>query len=317
MSYDGLRLFRDIAATRSFSRAADLNGLSQSAASQQIQELEKNLAVTLLDRSRRPLVVTSAGELYADFCNDVLRRKAELDDALAGLRQTLEGTVRMATIYSVGVTEIVGLERLFSETYPNAQVQLEYLQPEKVYAAVLAERADIGLVSYPVGNRDLQQIPWRQEEMVLAAAPNHPLAMLSADTKGPIPVETLEQVNFIAFDEELPIRQHVDRFLKSKQVTVRRTLHFDNIEMIKETVEHGVGVSIIPYRSMREEIRQKRLAAIRIKGETLYRPLGIVYRKRTRLNRVARAFLDLLCEQRDGGTGHRLQETPETAPVSR
>ena len=75
MELDSLKLFRDIAETRSFSRAAVLNGVSQSAASQQIQELEKMFGVTLLDRSRRPLVVTSAGQLYQEFCRDVLRRR--------------------------------------------------------------------------------------------------------------------------------------------------------------------------------------------------------------------------------------------------
>jgi DNA-binding transcriptional LysR family regulator len=133
--------------------------------------------------------------------------------------------------------------------------------------------------------------------MVLATAPDHPLAKKAAEIRGAIPVEDLNGVDFVGFDEELPIRADVDRFLKEKGVEVNVSVHFDNIEMIKEAVTHRVGVSIMPHRVMREDIRQKRLAAIRIAGASLYRPLGIIHRKRKRFQPVAQAFLDLLCEK--------------------
>jgi DNA-binding transcriptional LysR family regulator len=292
-----LKLFRDIAQTRSFSKAATMNGVSQSAASQQVQELERSLGATLLDRSRRPLVVTAAGQLYAEFCRDVLRRQMELEAALGLLKHQTSGTVRVASIYSVGLSEMVELEKQFALRHPEADLEVQYLQPAKVYAAVLADQADLGLVSYPHATREIKVIPWRQEEMVLATAPDHPLAKKAAALRGPIPIEDLNGVDFVGFDEELPIRSDVDRFLKDKGVTVNVTVHFDNIQMIKEAVAHRVGVSIMPHRVMREDIRQKRLAAIRIAAASLYRPLGIIHRKKKRFRPVAQAFLDLLCEK--------------------
>ena len=297
MDLSSLKLFRDIVQTRSFSRAAGMNGFSQSAASQQVQELERGLGVTLLDRSRRPLVVTPAGRLYADFCRDVLRRRVELDEALGLLKHASPGAVRVASIYSVGLSEMVELEKRFAARQPEAGLEVQYLQPAKVYAAVLADQADLGLVSYPHSTREIEVIPWRQEEMVLATAPDHPLAKKAAEIRGAIPVEDLNAVDFVGFDEELPIRSAVDRFLKEAGVEVNLTVHFDNIEMVKEAVAHRVGVSIMPHRVMREDIRQKRLAAIRIAGAALYRPLGIIHRKKKRFQPVAQAFLDLLCEK--------------------
>jgi LysR family transcriptional regulator, transcriptional activator of the cysJI operon len=294
---DSLKLFRDIAATRSFSRAAALNGFSQSAVSQQVQELERALGVTLLDRSRRPLVVTSAGHLYEEFCRDVLRRRKEFEAALGLLKHDTGGTVRVASIYSVGLSEMVELERLFAQRQPEAILEVQYLQPAKVYAAVLADKVDLGLVSYPHGTREIKVIPWRQEEMVLATAPDHRLAKKAAAIRGPIPMEDLNGIDFVGFDEELPIRADVDRFFREKGVEVNVSVHFDNIEMIKEAVAHRVGVSIMPHRVMREDIRQKRLAAIRMAGASLYRPLGIIHRKTKRFQPVAQAFLDLLCEK--------------------
>jgi DNA-binding transcriptional LysR family regulator len=303
VSLDSLKLFRDIAQTRSFSRGAAMNGVSQSAATQQIQELERTLGVELLDRSRRPLVVTVAGALYSELCRDLLQRQQEFQDALAGLKQQVEGTVRVASIYSVGVSELVQFERRFKERHPQTDVQVQYLQPAKVYSAVLEDQADIGLVSYPEPNRELNVIPWRREEMVLAAAPDHELARKAARAQGPLSIEDLEGAAFIGFDEELPIRHHVDQFLKEKHVEVNPIFHFDNIEMVKEAVAHRAGVSILPHRSMREDIRQKRLTAIRIAGEALYRPLGIIHRKKKRLPGAAQAFLEML------------RETPVPEPV--
>jgi DNA-binding transcriptional LysR family regulator len=309
LSYENIRLFRDIAQGRSFSRGATLNNLSQSAASQHVQDLEKHMGVTLLDRSRRPLTITPAGQLYLDYCREVLRRKEQFEGALEQLKNAIEGTVRVASIYSVGLSEMVELEQEFSRRQPAASLEVEYLRPEKVYEAVLGDDADLGLVSYPEPSRDITVIPWRQEEMVLAASPYHALAArvedragessaaASVKNTGRIKPEELNGVDFIGFDDELPIRREVDRFLRSHGVEVNRILHFDNLQMIKEAVAHQVGVSIMPARVLLDEMRQGRLVAIPIEAPELYRPLGIIHRRRKRFQRVAQAFLDLLCER--------------------
>ena len=296
MDLKSLKVFKDIAQTRSLSRAASLNGISQSAVSQQVQEVERGLAATLLDRSSRPLGLTPAGEVYQEFCSDVLHRKDELDEALGRLQQKIAGKIKIASIYSVGVSELVRLEREFAERHPESEVQVVYLRPEKVYAAVLAGEAELGLVSYPVANRDLETIPWRKEEMVLAAAPSHALAKKAAALHAPLPIEELQGTSFVGFDEELPIRRHVDRFFKEKGIEVKVDAFFDNIETVKEAVAQGVGVGILPFRSMRDDIQRKRLTAIRLAGASLYRPLGIIYRKKKPLSLAAQKFLELLRE---------------------
>lgn len=292
MSYENLKLFRDIVQSRSVTKAAELNDMSQSAASQQVQELEKIFGVALLDRSTRPLTPTGAGRLYADFCRDVLRRKEELEVALERMRLEVEGRVRIAAIYSVGLSEMAQLEREFERRRPDARLEVEYLRPEKVYSAVLADEADLGLVSYPEPTREIKVIPWRKEEMVLAVSPQHPLAGREQVT----PAE-LNGVEFIGFDDDLPISREVDRFLRDHGVEVNRAMHFDNLQMIKEAVAHRAGVSIVPARILFEEMAQGRLLAIRIAAQELYRPLGIIHRRKKRFHKVVQAFLDLLCEQ--------------------
>ncbi|HWY48221.1 MAG TPA: LysR family transcriptional regulator [Bryobacteraceae bacterium] len=287
------KLFRDIAQSRSVSKGAKLNGISQSAASQHLQDLEEQLGLALLDRTSRPLTVTDGGKLYLDMCRDVLRRQDEFQAALERMKTEVEGTVRVASIYSVGLSEMSQLEQEFSRRYPEAHLEVEYLRPEKVYEAVVTDRADLGLLSYPEATKEVTVLPWREEEMVVAASPYHALA-----AKSELRPEDLEGLDFVGFDEDLPIRRDIDRFLREHHVQVNLTLHFDNLQMIKEAVAHGEGVSIMPARVMEEEVKQGRLVPIPISISSLrlYRPVGIVHRRKKRFHRAGQAFLELLRE---------------------
>src|SRR2546423_2435115 len=174
--FEDCKLFRDVSHTRSLSRAAVLNGISQSAATQHIQELEKRLGAQLLDRSTRPLGLTLAGKLYAELCRDVLRREEEFIAELDEIKADVEGKVRVASIYSIGLSEMPRLREDFQRACPGAQLHVEYLRPDKVYEAVLEGEADLGFISYPEHRRDLAIIPWREERMTVALYPSHPLS---------------------------------------------------------------------------------------------------------------------------------------------
>lgn len=296
MDFGHLRLFSDIAHHRSVSRGASMNGMSQSAASQHLQELERTMGAILLDRSTRPLTVTAAGRLYVEMCRDILRRQSEFEAALDRFKNEVEGSVRVASIYSVGLSEMSQLEHEFSRRYPDARLEVEYLRPEKVYEAVVTDRADLGLLSYAEPTKEVEVLPWREEQMVVAASPYHRLA-----EKSEIELRELDGLDFVAFDEDLPIRRDIDRFLRDNHVHVNVTLHFDNLQMIKEAVAHGSGLSIMPARVMEAEIVQGRLVPIPISAPELFRPVRIVHRRKKQFHRAAQAFLQLLQEQPAAG----------------
>ncbi len=290
--FDHLKLFRDVAISRSVSRGAQMNGLSQSAVSQHLQEMERVLGVQLLDRSTRPLELTEAGHLYWEFCDAVLRRKHRFDDAMDRLRGRVHSTVRVAAIYSVGLHDMARLETELVRWVPEAQVQVEYLRPEKVREAVLADRTDLGLVSFPEASRELAAIPWREEKMIVAVAPSHPLA-----SRPSVVVADLAHRDFVAFDDDLRIGWEVKRYLRESGVEVNVVMHFDNIQTMKEAVALGTVVSILPVRVLHDDLERGRLVAIPIDGCSLVRPLGIIHLKRKRFNRAMQAFLDLLMRE--------------------
>ena len=274
------------------SRGAAHVGVSQSAASQYVQELERRLGVALLDRSRRPLELTAAGRIYSEFCRDVLRREEQMELEIGSLKQQLEGSLRVASIYSIGLSELSRLQEEFADKYPSVQLQVEYMRPDKVYEAVRDDRADLGLVSYPQASREIAAIPWRDEEMQVALPPSHPFAQ-----RAEVSPADLNGQTFIGFDEDLSIRRELDRYFKKLGVEVNVAMHFDNIHTIKEAVALGSGISILPARTMQPEIEQGRMVAVKLNAPDLVRPVGVVHRKRRKLSRAAQAFLELLAAQ--------------------
>lgn len=288
MDFAHLQLFRDIVQSRSISRGAEQNNVTQSAASQAVQELERVLETQLLDRSRRPLEITEAGRLLFDLSRDVLRRRQEFDTELEQVRGVQSGTVRVAAIYSVGLSEMSRLEAEFLKVLPNGHLSVDYLRPEKVYRAVVDDRTDLGLVSYPESTREVLALPWRNERMVVALSPDHLLA-----SKARLAPQDLEQQEFIGFDQDLPISRDIDRYLREHGVRVQVALHFDNIQSMKEALRFGHAMSILPEPMLQPDVEEGRLRAVPL-AEPLFRPLGILQRRRRTLTRAASVFLDVL-----------------------
>ena len=252
------------------------------------------MGLKLLDRSARPIKLTQVGKLYYEFCRDVFHRKEQFDVALDHLKNQVEGTARVVSIYSVGLSEMSHLEEEFRRLYPDAVLTVEYLRPEKVYGEIIADHADIGLISYPEASREVRVIPWLNEEMVIATAPDHPFAQQSL-----VRIVELDGQDFVGFDDDLPISRRLARFFRHYDVTVNLTMHFDNIQMIKEAVALNSGISILPERNLREDIAHKRLVGIPLESPGIYRPLGIIHSRRKKFNRATRAFLDMLIKQSD------------------
>jgi LysR family transcriptional regulator, transcriptional activator of the cysJI operon len=284
-----LKVFRDIAQSRSISQAAELNHISQSAASQSLKSLEKLCGVGLVDRDRRPLRLTHAGEIYLEASRDIVRRFEELESRLASHKQQLCSVVRVASIYSIGLYEMARLRDEFEKLHGGAKIHLEYMRPDKIYEALEQDRADLGLVSYPNATRELRAIDWRLEKMVFVCHPTHPLAGAKS-----IKPSDLARTDFVSFDRGLQIRRALDRFFREHGVQREVAYEFDNIQMIKEALSIGQGVSILPERTVRQEVMEGRLVALPIEAEGLVRPVGILLQRKKKLSKTGELFLDFL-----------------------
>ena len=291
MQLEALKIFCDVVRWASFSRGAAENGISQSSASQAVHQLEVRLGVKLIDRSKRPLVPTAHGRVFYEGCKDLVGRYYEVEARVKALtdEQNVVGTLRVASIYSVGLHHMTRYVQTFHEQHPGAVVRLEYLHPTRVVESVAREEAELGLISFPRKWPELAAIPWREEEMVVAVHPGHRFARLDA-----LEVGQLDGEKFVGFDADLSIRRAIDRFLRRHGVQVETILEFDNIENIKRAVEIPAGVAILPAPTLAREVHSGTLAAVRFRDHRLTRPLAILHRKNRRLGPTASRFLELL-----------------------
>ncbi len=289
MQLKSLKVFCDVVGWRSFSRAADENGISQSGASQVVHQLEHRLGVKLIDRSKRPFVLTPEGETYYDGCRKLVQRYDALEDQVRTLHEEVSGRVRVVSIYSVGLHHMSRYLQRFLSQYPKANVRLEYQHPHQVYEAVEKDQADLGLVSYPRSSRTIEACGWREEPMVLVCSPEHRFA-----GRRVITISEFDGERLIGFDNDLVIRREIDRVLQLHGAEVRVVMEFDNIETMKRAVEIDAGVALLPEPTVRREVAAGTLAAIPLSTDELVRPLGIIYRRGKELGSTARRFIELL-----------------------
>jgi len=291
VNLEALQLYCDIVRLRSFSRGAAEHTVSQSAASQTIQQIETDLRVQLLDRSKRPFAVTAEGQKFYETCRQMLHDYEETCAEITQGRQELAGTVRIAAIYSVGLHGMSGPMQRFLSHYPRARVRLECLHPHEVVEAILKDEADLGVLSYPPAKRALSVVPLHSEPMVFVAHPGHRLAK----KKKILPVD-LEGQPFIAFEESLAIRKAIDRALRKQEVRANVVMEFDNVETIKQAIIIGTGVSLLPAPTVAKEAGIGTLTTRPFDLPGLERPIGAIYRKNKPLTPAVSRFLELLQE---------------------
>jgi DNA-binding transcriptional LysR family regulator len=308
MHIESLKVYCDLIDTRSFSKAATRNFISQSAVSQQIRSLEDRFNKKLLERSRGGTVVpTSAGLTFYQGCREIIERFDSLTEEMKGLGNIVSGQVRVATIYSVGLHELSPVLKKFIKAYPQVNVHIEYSRPNRIYDDVINHTIDLGIVAYPTARPQIEVTQFRTDRLVLVCSPDHEFAK-----KKRIDVRALDGQRVIGFERDIPTRKAVDKILREHDVTVEYVMEFDNIETIKRSVEADLGVTVVPRTTVENEVRSGTLRALNF-TESFIRPIALIHRKGKIFSTAARKFIEMLTEAGDARTDRSLSETTATS----
>lgn len=285
-----LQVFCDIIETKSFSKAAARNFISQPAVSQQVKALEEHFLQKLIERSPQGIYPTEAGRLFYQGAREILERYQTLERQLMDLTQTVAGTIRVATVYSVGLHDLPPYIKHFIQLYPLARIHVEYSRTNRIYEAVRQNQVDVGIVAYPQESRQLGVIPLPSDELVVVVSPEHGLAR---DGR-PVELKALSGQPFVAFEPDIPTRKAIDRVLHDQGVDVEVVQEFDNVETIKRSVEAEVGLSIIPRRCVQLESKAKSLVMLPIADMRVERPVGVIYKRGKTFSNTLQKFIAIL-----------------------
>ena len=291
MQIESLKVFCDLAETESFTKAAHINGVTQSAVSQQISSLERQFKSLLIERSKKKFRLTREGQVLYDFSKQIIQTYEALHSKLQEIKDIVSGTIRVATIYSIGLHDLPPYIKKFLKAYPTVHVHVEYRRANQVYDDVVGNVVDLGMVAFPARDSKLEVVSLKKDAMVLICHPQHPLAK-GKTTK----VSTIAGEKFIAFESDIPTRKAIDKVLKEHGVTVHPVMEFDNIETVKRAVEIDAGIAIVPQTTVVQEVSKQTLAQVVIDDAEFYRPLAVIYKKNKVLSPAMKQFIALLKE---------------------
>jgi DNA-binding transcriptional LysR family regulator len=288
MQIETFKIFHDLVETGSFSKTAELNSITQSAVSQQIHALEKKFKTALIRRRKKNFSITPEGKALLQASQEILRTFENLADRLQELKDHVSGNLVVATVHSIGLHELPRSLKLFRRSYPSVEVVVEYLRSAQVYQSVAAGNSDVGLVAYPARHRGVTVESHWKDKLVLICPPNHRFARRRS-----IPITALSGEHFVSFAFDQPTRKAIDRIFRDNDVSIRRSMEFDNIETVKRAVEIENGIAIVPLATVEEERENGNLCAIEIESADMWRPIGLVLR-RGEPSAAVQAFVSLL-----------------------
>jgi len=284
-----LKVFCDVVETRSFSVAASQNFVTQSAVSQQIRTLEERYGRRLLERTRGNVQLTPAGEILYQVSKEIVQRYQDMEAQLQVVAQRVAGTVRVATVHSIGLYELSVQIKRYLKAYPQVHLHLEYSRSNKIYEDALRGQIDLGVVAYPSRRPQITVLPFREDRLVLACPPSHPLARHRQ-----VSIRKLQGEHLVGYERDIPTRRETDRILRRYGVEVRYVMELDNVETIERVIEIGTGLAILPEPAVRPEVKNKTLVAVHLSDELFLRPLGIIHRQGKHFSPATEKFIEFL-----------------------
>jgi len=289
MQIENFKIFADLVETKSFSKAAKLNAITQSAVSQQARAMERHFKSLLIDRSQKQFQLTREGQRVYDAAKEMLHTYEKLLAELQEMKKVISGTIRLSTIYSIGLHELPPFIKKFLHDFPSVNVRVEYRRSNLVYEDILHNSVDFGLVAFPVRHRQVEALPYRIDHLVLITHPQHALAKSNE-----IEIKDLAGQKFIGFDPDIPTRKAVDQIFREHKIDIEPVMEFDNIETVKRAVEIDHGIAIVPQATVQQEQKQGTLAVMTFKGKDFTRPLAILHRKGRVLTPAMKKFIETL-----------------------
>lgn len=246
--------------------AADYLDVAPSAVSRQIAQLEQELGSPLLERHRRGVKPTEAGDRVLHYYRQRLSQQEVLLDSLQALRGLQSGSVVLA----VGEGFIDGLAAplsRFSEQYPRIDLQVNVCGTNEVIRQVVEDEAHIGLVFNPPGDPKIRSHAHTRQPVCVAVSPDHPLAK---ETE-PLPLKGLDNYRLALPGVSYGIRQIVTLAEHRLGITLKPTLTCSTFAMLKRFSMRG-GVTLMPTFVMEDETRSGQLVALPLQSEVFSTP---------------------------------------------
>lgn len=286
-----LKTFVAVTRTRSFRVAAERNFVTQPAVSQHIRVLEKKLGAALFERRGKNVALTRAGETFLPYAENILKQYEEAQTRVRELDNKFGGTIRIATIYSIGLYELQPVIKQFLKKYPEVNLHVEYHQNAAIYEMVSGRVIDFGFVAFPQKRSGMVAQTFAQDELVLAQSPQQRVI-----PRKTIALKDLEGAKLIGFAAGTGTGKVIQHFFAARKIRPDIRHEYDNIELIKSAVVLGLGCALVPRKTILRELNDKTLETVEVKGLAIKRPIGVLYPGNKVFTKTTRTFYEMLTQ---------------------
>lgn len=286
---DRLVIFRAVAQARSFTRAAALVHLTQPGISKHIKHMEEYLGVPLFDRLGRKIVLTQAGEILLEATEEVFALAEAAEQRIRDLSSMRAGRIRVAASFPIAIYILPQVVAAFRKAYPAVSLKLQMSTSADIQAEVLANRADVGLISSEVHDPRFLAKQFRSDDLVVIVPRHHRWASTRR-----IKAEDLVSETFIVAARGAGVRSIIEERLRAKGLALEKVLNFVNAEGVKHAVEAGLGISVQPRSIVQREIAAGSLRALALADIDASIRYFFVYLRKKHLSAADEAFLSVL-----------------------
>ena len=284
-----IKSFVTITKTGSFRIAAERSHITQPAVSQHVKILERKMNTKLFERHGKKVSLTPAGKIFLPYAENILKQYEEAKMCVRETQNEFKGTIRIATIYSIGLYELRSVINTFFRKYPKIDLHFEYHHNTAIYEMVLNRTIDFGLVAFPQEKSGIVSNVFTEDKLVLVQSPDRRLIK-----KKTLLPKDLEGVNFIGFSQTTPTGNIIGQCFTIRGIQPNIIHEYDNIELVKSAVVLGLGCAILPKNTIARELKEKSLEIISATGLPQRRPLGIIYQKGKVFTKSMHVFHDML-----------------------
>jgi DNA-binding transcriptional LysR family regulator len=265
--------------------------LTQPAVSMQVKQLEEQVGVPLTEMLGKRLLITEAGQELRAHALRIIAQTEELKSAMDQFRGLERGLLRLAVVSTANYF-LPTLIATFIARHAGVRVSLQVANREEVLAALADNSADLAITGQPPDTGELTGERFMPNPLVVVAPPTHPLA-----GQPKIPLRKLATETLVVREEGSGTRAAIDRFLKSQGVNYQPGCELGTNEAIKQAVQAGLGLAIVPLQTVELELETARLVILPFEGFPLLRHWYVVHRADKRLSVAAQAFRAVLLAQ--------------------
>ncbi len=291
-SFRQLEVFLAAARVENISRAAEQLAMSQSAASSALRDLESQFAIQLFDRAGKRLKLNALGRALQPRAEALLEQAEALQ---AAFEQHAElGRLKLGATLTIGNYLAVDLIARFMGQHPGAEVALEVANTARIASAVAAFELDLGLIEGELHDSELDVTRWRNDELVVFCAPEHPLAHHDA-----LDEEALRSATWILREPGSGTRQTFDRAMRGLLPELDILLELQHTEAIKRAVAAGLGLGCLSRMALSDGFQRGELVPLATPGRDLTRSFYFILHREKYLSAAMRRWLEM-CQQHGG-----------------